>query len=193
MQGVAVGLRNRLGLIKHLFQQGLLVQRVYITQRGNLLLAFYQPVQLAVNGPDMVGTVACLPDHYTLPRMASTNCNTVVIPWMVSIWAAGMPPVILLGVRMKWRIHSSSPPVSAKRARARRNNSKASSPCLLSGSSDVVVLRRLMAVRCMPSTAASSACFRPSCSAARSTALARTASGAGLGCCNAVMTKPPMG
>src|SRR5690606_3463098 len=187
---------GRLGRVEQGFENRLLFQRIDVSQGGDVLLAFDQAVQQALDradavlapafapqpavfgsGPPRAGAVAVR--HQILPRIASTKRSTVTSPWMVAICSAGTPPVTRFGVCMKCRIHSTSPPVSAERARARRTSSKASSPCLEAGSSDCAVFMRLTAVRCMPRTSASRAWRRPSWSAARRTALASTASGEG--------------
>src|SRR3546814_245213 len=144
------------------FQYGLFFERIDIAQGGDLFLAFDQAVKHTADRTDMARPLTGFPDHQILPRIASMNRRTVIRPWMLSICRAGMPPVILLGVCMKWRIQSGSPPVRAYRARATRTSSRASSPCLEAGSRDRFCFRRLTAVRCMPRTAARSACRRPS-------------------------------
>src|SRR5690606_5969906 len=170
---------SRFGGLQQLLEQSLFLQRIHVIQGSHLGLALHQSEQRSLNGFDVAGSVQLLPQHQVLPRIASTNCSTVISPCIRVICSAGMPPVIRLGVRMKCLIHSSSPPVRACSARARRISSKASSPCLLVGSSAWLCLRRLTAVRWIPSTSPSSACRRPSCAAARSTALASTDSAEG--------------
>src|SRR5690606_4938445 len=162
---------SRFGGVQQLLEQSLFLQRIHALQGSHLGLALHQSEQRSLHGFDVAGSLPLLPQHQVLPRCASRNGSTVLRPWM--------PPVIRLGVRMKCLIHSSSPPVRACSARARRISSKASSPCLLVGSSAWLCLRRLTAVRWIPSTSPSSACRRPSCAAARSTALASTDSAEG--------------
>src|SRR5690606_7436459 len=103
---------RRLAVVDERFQHGLLFQSVDVAQRGDLFLAFDQPDYGSGYGPHVPLAPALLPDHQVLPRMASVNCSTVISPWMLSICLAGMPPVTRLGVCMKWRIQSGSPPAS---------------------------------------------------------------------------------
>ena len=69
-------------------------------------------VEAAVAGPGLRAEVAPVRGQI-LPRIASTKRRTVIRPWIVAICSAGTPPVTRFGARMKCRIHSTSPPVSA--------------------------------------------------------------------------------